>query len=67
MARAERTEVRDGREYTVVKLPQDPALTPSAARKRALWSSLDKREKAAYFAQAKAKARKRRRRKRRRS
>lgn len=65
VAGRERIEIRDGVEYRVVRLPQDPALTPSAARKRALWGAMSKGEKARYFRDAKAKAKAKRKRRRR--
>ena len=65
MAR-ERTEIRDGVEYHVTVLPQDPRLTPSASKKRAMWASLSPGERARFFREAKAKASAKRKRKRRR-
>lgn len=45
MAR-EHVEIIDGREYTVTKLPQDWRLTPSQARRRALWTRLTASQRA---------------------
>ena len=39
-------EVIDGKEFVVTKLPQDPRLTPSATKKRQLFSAFSHHEKA---------------------
>jgi hypothetical protein len=64
MAHRQSTENRDGRTFTVTRLPQDPRLQPAATRKRALWNKLTAPQKAAYIARRKRLARERRGRKR---
>ena len=48
----------DGREYTVTTLPQDWRLTPSQARKRALWDRLTAGQKAAEIRKRRRKRKK---------
>jgi hypothetical protein len=64
VARRQRTEVIDGREYVVTTLPQDRRLMPSQARKRTLWDALSPAQKAAEIRKRKQKARRKRRRRR---
>jgi len=40
-------EVIDGKEFVVTKLPQDPRLTPSATKKRQLFSAFRAKKRAA--------------------
>jgi hypothetical protein len=47
IAPRERVEIIDGREYTARRLPRDWRLSPSQARKRALWNRLTTGQKAA--------------------
>ena len=53
MAR-QRIEIVDGAEYVVTTLPQDWRLSPSQARKRALWNKLTPGQKAAEIRKRKA-------------
>jgi hypothetical protein len=61
----ERTEIRDGKEFTVTTLPADYRLTPSKSRERSLFQALSTGEKQRYIRdrikQAKRKRGKRRR------
>ena len=57
----QRTEIIDGREYVVTTLPQDWRLTPSQARKRALWNRLTAAQKAAQIRKRKRQRKRKRR------
>jgi len=58
----QRTEVRDGGEYTVTVLPSDRRLAPGATRKRQLFQALSGPEKSRFIKKRIRKARKKRRR-----
>ena len=51
----QRGTIIDGREYAVTRLPQDWRLSPSQARKRALWNRLTPSQKSAEIRKRKRK------------